>query len=257
STGTITNRFWDFGDGSTSNTALTTLSHVYANAGTNSVALTVSGPVGTNTQLRSNYISVTNLPPQLTLNPLNFDFGSVITGQTNVQTFQVINSGGTTLNGSASAPAPFGIKSGTPYTIAAGQTGLVTVSFSPVSAGNFSNAVVFLSNGGNSTNSVTGIGLTPPQLAVSPANLNFGTIAVNSASQATFVVTNLGGAALTNGTASVSSGPFSIFSGTPFTLAGFASTNVVIRFAPGSVGSFSNAVVLSTSNAGNSTNPVT
>jgi len=32
STGTITNRFWDFGDGSTSNSAAISLSHTYTNA---------------------------------------------------------------------------------------------------------------------------------------------------------------------------------------------------------------------------------
>src|SRR5439155_25131159 len=46
STGTITNRFWDFGDGSTTNTTATNFTHTYANAGTNGVSLTVSGPVG-------------------------------------------------------------------------------------------------------------------------------------------------------------------------------------------------------------------
>src|SRR5205814_301144 len=56
STGLITNRFWDFGDGTTSNTTLTTLSHVYAAAGTNSVTLTVSGPSGANAMTRSNYV---------------------------------------------------------------------------------------------------------------------------------------------------------------------------------------------------------
>src|SRR4030095_9540391 len=49
STGTIKNRFWDFGDGSTTNTSATSFTHVYSSAATNSVSLTVSGPVGTNT----------------------------------------------------------------------------------------------------------------------------------------------------------------------------------------------------------------
>jgi PKD repeat protein len=53
STGGITDRFWNFGDGITTNTTATSLSHIYAAAGTNSVQLIVSGPAGasTNTQI--------------------------------------------------------------------------------------------------------------------------------------------------------------------------------------------------------------
>ena len=63
STGTITNRFWDWGDGATTNTSATSLAHIYNSPGTNTVKLTVSGPGGTNTLVDSNYIVVSNLPP--------------------------------------------------------------------------------------------------------------------------------------------------------------------------------------------------
>ena len=49
STGTITNLFWDFGDGSTTNTGLANPIHVYTGANTNTVTLTASGPAGTDT----------------------------------------------------------------------------------------------------------------------------------------------------------------------------------------------------------------
>jgi PKD repeat protein len=63
STGTITNGFWDFGDGVTTNAVAANLMHTYQAAGTNTVSLTVSGPVGADTLTRPNYILVTNLPP--------------------------------------------------------------------------------------------------------------------------------------------------------------------------------------------------
>ena len=64
STGTsITNRRWDFGDGNISNYATATNpSHRYASAGTYTVNLTVTNAEGSNSQLRSNYISV-SAPP--------------------------------------------------------------------------------------------------------------------------------------------------------------------------------------------------
>ena len=60
STGTITNRFWNFGNGVTSNTLLTTVSTTYSTVGTNTVSLTASGPLGVNTMTRNAYIIVTN-----------------------------------------------------------------------------------------------------------------------------------------------------------------------------------------------------
>lgn len=46
SSGTITNRFWQFGDGGTNNTTVTSVAHTYAAPGSNTVWLTVSGPLG-------------------------------------------------------------------------------------------------------------------------------------------------------------------------------------------------------------------
>jgi PKD repeat protein len=257
STGTITNRSWTFGDGATSNTVVTGVTHTYALAGTNTVALTVTGPVGTNTLTRTNYIVVTNPPPLLLVSPANLTFGTLIIGQTNTQSFQVVNSGGLTLTGGVVTTPPFRIQSGSPFSLAPGLTGMVQVAFSPSSAGSFSNLVTFTSNGGNATNSATGAGVAPPSLAVSPASLNFGTVAVGTNPQANFVVTNQGGATLTNGTATVTAGPFTILSGTPFNLSGNSSTNLVIQFTPTSTGNFTNTITFNTANAGNATNTVT
>ena len=58
STGSITSYAWDFGDGATS--TLASPSHSYAAAGVYTVKLTVTGPGGSNTQTRSNYLTVTH-----------------------------------------------------------------------------------------------------------------------------------------------------------------------------------------------------
>jgi PKD repeat protein len=57
STGTITNRFWDFGDSGTTNVTTNSVTHVYA-AGTNTVTLIVSGPDGVSTNTKASYITV-------------------------------------------------------------------------------------------------------------------------------------------------------------------------------------------------------
>ena len=69
STGTITSYAWNFGD-STTSTAQSP-SHVYSTPGTYTVSLTVTGPGGSNTQTRTNYITVNAPAPvaQFTGNP--------------------------------------------------------------------------------------------------------------------------------------------------------------------------------------------
>lgn len=81
STGTITNRHWDFGDGTTANLTATSVAHIYNLAGSNDVTLIVSGPGGASTNSKPSYIIVTstNAPPPDTsaptltvLTPLNY-----------------------------------------------------------------------------------------------------------------------------------------------------------------------------------------
>jgi PKD repeat protein len=70
SSGDFTSCDWDFGDGGTSNSCLDP-SNSYNQAGTYTVALTVSGPGGTDTLTRSNYITV--------YKPVNVDFSATPT----------------------------------------------------------------------------------------------------------------------------------------------------------------------------------
>jgi PKD repeat protein len=193
----------------------------------------------------------------LFVSPASLNFGSVAIGATNSLPFSVINIGYQSLTGTATVAGPFALTTGVPYNIGAAQTQTVTVSFTPPSTGAFTNTVVFTSNGGSSTNTVTGVGVTPAQISVNPSSMDFGTIATGSSSQGTFVVTNVGGAAATNGTITVTVGPFTIVSGNTFALAAGASTNVVVQFAPSVAGGFTNAIIVATANGGNSTNTVT
>jgi PKD repeat protein len=58
STGTLTNRSWSFGDGSTTNTTANILTHAYGGSGTNTVSLTVSGEAGISSVTLTNYIAI-------------------------------------------------------------------------------------------------------------------------------------------------------------------------------------------------------
>jgi PKD repeat protein len=98
STGAITNHFWDFGDGVTTNTTATTVFHIYQNVGTNTVILAVSGPTGTNSLLRPAYIVATNATALLVSNSLTLvsEFctnGAVDPGETVTMNFGLKNIG--------------------------------------------------------------------------------------------------------------------------------------------------------------------
>ena len=258
SSGTITNRHWDFGNGDTTNTTATSLSYTYGTSGTYTVRLTAWAYGGSSTSTRSNYIVAVNAP-HLVVVPGSLNYGSVAVGQTKNLNFSVINTGDLTLTGTAvSAAAPFAVTSppGGGYNVGAGQTATVTVAFSPSASGTFNGSVVFASNGGNSTNAVSGVGLTPGNIAVTPDSWDFGWVAAGTTAQTSFVVINFGGTTVSNGTATVTGGPFSIVSGATFSVPGFGTANVVVQFAPVTAGGFTNSVVFATANGGAATNTV-
>jgi PKD repeat protein len=74
STGTITNRHWDFGDETTTDTVATSVVHTYNVGGTNTVQLIVSGPGGSSTNTQVNAILVAP-PCNFTLSATNASFG--------------------------------------------------------------------------------------------------------------------------------------------------------------------------------------
>ncbi len=215
----------------------------------NSVVFTSNGGISTNP-----VTGVGLTQAHLLVNPGTLNYGSVVIGQTSNRFFSVINTGQVALTGTVAVGLPFAAVSNASYTVASGTTGLVLISFSPSAVGMVTSNVIFTSTGGVSTNTVKGTGLASANLIVNPGSLNFGTIATGTTAQASFVVTNTGSAVL-NGTA-VAGGAFTISSGSPFTIAGFSSANVVVGFTPASAGSFTNQVVFS-SNGGGATNVVT
>lgn len=89
-------------------------------------------------------------------------------------------------------------------------------------------------------------------LVAAPGTIDFGLRPVGRSAQVSLVISNAGGGVLT-GTATLSSAEFSLLGGSPFLIAGSATTNLFVQFMSPVTGVFSNAIVIAT-DGGNATN---
>ena len=95
--------------------------------------------------------------PAIGVTPASQNFGTVTVNASADRTFSVTNAGTGTLTGQATAAAPFSIVSGGAYSLAAGQTQVVTARFSPTTVGTFLGNVAF-TGGAGASRAVNGTG---------------------------------------------------------------------------------------------------
>ena len=194
---------------------------------------------------------------QLVATPSTVSFGNVQVGgsQTAVETLR--NSGGTTVTISNVSATGSGFSTSgltSPFTLAAGQSANLKVTFSPGAAGSTSGNLAITSNAADPVLNValSGTGSTPGQLAAKPASVSFGSVATGSNNTLAETLSNMGTSALTISQL-VPSGGFS-YSGInpPLTLGAGQSVTFSIIFAPKTGGTFSGSLV-ATSNGSNQT----
>jgi len=92
--------------------------------------------------------------------PAQFTFGRVQVGQTAQTQFTITNTGSARLVGRATVAAPFRVLSGASYALDPGRSHVVTLSFAPTEARDYSELVNF-SGGEGATRRVTGTGVAP------------------------------------------------------------------------------------------------
>jgi alpha-tubulin suppressor-like RCC1 family protein len=175
--------------------------------------------------------TVSGAAPVLEVSPAFLDFGSVVPGNSAFGAFTVSNAGAGVLEGTAATTDPFAVIGGSPFSLGPGERTLVSVRFHPFIAGNFSGTVDFSANGTVILRRPVR-GITPPQLNVSPAAIDFGGVPVGSSAVRKFTVSNAGGGILT-GTAATSD-PFAIVGGSPFNLGTGQSVDIQVSFTPSS-----------------------
>ena len=224
SSGVISSYLWDFGDGHTSTNA--NPANTYSNAGSFTVSLLAAGPGGTNMVALTNFVVATNYPPPLVafeadttngLAPLTVNFTNLSSGAISSYLWD-FGDGHTSTNAN---PA-------NTYS----NAGSFTVNL--LVAGPGGTNVLVLTNYIVATN-------LPALLAVEPGQLLFGLLPTGAIAQANLVVSNAGQAIL-NGSASLAAGPFSVLTGSAFSLVPGATTNVVVEFMPVIEGVFTNVL---------------
>ena len=104
-------------------------------------------------------------PGQLSLTPLNYDFGNVNTGQSATACATLTASGSSVIISSASSTSTEFVLGGPalPITLADGKTATFTVTFTPQATGTASAGISFFSNAANSpsTETLSGSGVAP------------------------------------------------------------------------------------------------
>jgi hypothetical protein len=129
-------------------------------------------------------------------------FGGVAVNKQVSGTITISNVGAAPLviNGVSSPGAPFSV-SGAPAagtTLGSGQSVTVTLTFAPTEVGTFNKQVVVVdTSAGKDTVPLTGTAALAGNLVLTPASLQFGTVAVGETSALAFQITNTGGSTVT------------------------------------------------------------
>jgi sugar phosphate isomerase/epimerase len=153
----------------------------------------------------------------------------------------VKNEGSVAVSLTLSTAAPYKIVSVLP-TLSPGQSGQVTLRFDPSESGSFTGTVQVGINGGQGSVSSPPLVGTAHKIEIDPAELDFGIVFVGSTREQKLTVKNQG---VTTVPLTVStSAPFSIVSGSSFTLAPSEIREVAIQISPTASGSFSGNVQL-------------
>jgi hypothetical protein len=191
---------------------------------------------------------------QLQVVPASINFQNVTVGQKNTQTLRLSNVGTKALqisnlsvSGRDFSVPPVSL----PFTLGVNQSQIVTVAYAPSSAGGSSGLVVIQDgSGGRSSIPVSGNGqASNAALTLSPASLDFGSLAVQSTATRSVSLSNVGNTQVQVVSVSLAGQGFG-FANLPsgFTLAPQQNVSFTVWFRPNATGAASGALSLSSPN---------
>jgi len=185
------------------------------------------------------------LSPEITVTPMSAHFGTVGIGENATRSFTIRNDG--TVNLLVQGIGVFGVHApefvitsgGTPPTLAPGALHTVTVRFAPTSAGARSAILRIVSNDASELTTNVALAGTAfqrlPEVAVTPAALDFGLVAVFGSATRSLRVANTGDGALQVSAIAVTGADafeFTVGTSTPFTVSPGDSVPITLHWAP-------------------------
>ena len=200
--------------------------------GPRSGTLTLTGSAGTQT---ATLTGIGNAPATDTLSASALSFAQTTVGSTSAaQSLTITNAGDvalTLLNSTISGP--FTVSSSCGTSLAAKSTCALQIAFVPVTAGTATGSLTVTDQFRSQAVALSGSGVAPPGVSLTPASLNFGTAAVGlSAPAQTVTLSNNGGTTLQLSKAAVS-GDFTIAASTcGSAVAAGASCTYTLVFTP-------------------------
>jgi hypothetical protein len=197
-------------------------------------------------------------PATDTLSATSLSFSTTTDGQLSAAQYVTLtNSGSVALTLiSVSVSGAFQETDPCTATLAANSRCTISVQFAPTASGAQSGTLTIQDELQTQTVALTGTGIAPPELSVSPASLSFAATVVQSTSTLPLTVTNSGGAPLAgvdfaiSGTSAASFSTGSTTCGATLTnVSGQNSCTVQVLFTPATAGGATASLVVSSSNA--------
>ncbi len=187
--------------------------------------------------------------------PSSMNLGSVTVGGSQTQALTISNSGGSslTISGATVSGSGFSVSGmNFPYTLAAGGSASLSVTFSPSTTGTDNATLSFSSNASDPSVgvSLTGSGTSSSgTLGLTPGSMSFGSVTIGTTQTQSGSLTSSGGS-VTLSSATSSNSVFSLGGLTlPVTLSAGQSVPFTITFAPTSTGTTSAKISFFTSNS--------
>ncbi len=239
-------------------TLTVTYSPTSANTVSGCLTLTSNDPANPTLTLGVSGSGANPATPAIALSPSSLSFGTVNVGGSATLTTQVQDTGTAPLSVTAIAPcagtsAAFTWSPPAPFTVAAGGSSALSVTYAPTAAGGDSGCLTVSSNDPlqptvNLTVSGNGAVPTAPAIAFNPATLAFGTVTIGNTGQQTSQIQNTGNAPLTVTAVAACSGAGPEFTWSitlPATIQPGGSTPIVVTYTPTNTDSHSACLAVS------------
>jgi hypothetical protein len=230
--------------------------------GTLNGTLTVQGDSSSGSGTVNLAATVTAANPQISLSSNSINFGSVTVGSSGSSSLTISNTGGSdlTISSASLTGTGFGISGiTTPKVISAGQSSVVSLTFSPAATGAASGSLAISSS--DPTNptlhvNLSGTGTTAPTGTLQPnqTSLSFGNVSTGSNLVKQVVVTNTGTSSVQITGVGVTGAGFTVSGVTPpTTVNASGQVTLSVTFAPTTAGNASGTVSVNSNASGSPT----